>query len=406
MNKIINNNIDSIRKDYVAFVEPIVSNRLNFVIGIIGAQNKLVSHKELNKDSFSLNGILYNIGTDAYQKKELSNLFLDAKKQVTITNGEIKSVRLTKITNYKKELQSGFPKLDSYLYINKNLKLILGEKLEKLSKQFSHLKKEFEKIGKLEKSIIEAIFIYPDIFQKPKGTLYYGLKLAQALKVDICPYCNRDDIQSTFDVDGIKLTGPTIDHFLGQAEYPFLALTFYNLIPSCYDCNSQLKRAIPFDLKHFLYPYEDSYENIAAFKIFQRKSIIEKKLVDDNDLEIVIKDLIDDTKTDFLKLHGPLPKDSDLEKGNLNVFQSQSIYNQKNLKNAKILIDKHRTYPKAHVDSIFNSMLKDQGLSKEAAYLSYYEGHLNEEDFNKMPLSRFKRDLNIQLNKIYGFNHT
>lgn len=35
----------------------------------------------------------------------------------------------------------------------------------------------------------------------------------------------------------------TLDHFLPQSKYPFLSLCLYNLIPSCYSCNSKFKKA-------------------------------------------------------------------------------------------------------------------------------------------------------------------
>jgi len=35
----------------------------------------------------------------------------------------------------------------------------------------------------------------------------------------------------------------TLDHFLPQSIYPFLSLCLYNLIPSCYSCNSKFKKA-------------------------------------------------------------------------------------------------------------------------------------------------------------------
>lgn len=35
----------------------------------------------------------------------------------------------------------------------------------------------------------------------------------------------------------------TLDHFLPQSKYPFFTLCLYNLIPSCYSCNSKFKKA-------------------------------------------------------------------------------------------------------------------------------------------------------------------
>ena len=47
----------------------------------------------------------------------------------------------------------------------------------------------------------------------------------------ICPYCSEEGIEPTNN------TKKQIDHFLPKRQYPFLAMSYYNLIPSCETCN-------------------------------------------------------------------------------------------------------------------------------------------------------------------------
>jgi hypothetical protein len=54
-----------------------------------------------------------------------------------------------------------------------------------------------------------------------------------------CFYCNKDFI-TNFDADK-KVSTFQLDHFFDKATYPYLALSFYNLIPSCYVCNAKVK---------------------------------------------------------------------------------------------------------------------------------------------------------------------
>ncbi len=54
-----------------------------------------------------------------------------------------------------------------------------------------------------------------------------------------CFYCNKDFINN-FDTDK-KVSTFQLDHFFDKATYPYLALSFYNLIPSCYVCNAKVK---------------------------------------------------------------------------------------------------------------------------------------------------------------------
>lgn len=50
-------------------------------------------------------------------------------------------------------------------------------------------------------------------------------------QLSICPYCSEENIEPTDN------TKKQIDHFLPKRQYPFFALSFYNLIPSCGTCN-------------------------------------------------------------------------------------------------------------------------------------------------------------------------
>ncbi|NQY28282.1 MAG: hypothetical protein HRT69_02310 [Flavobacteriaceae bacterium] len=59
-------------------------------------------------------------------------------------------------------------------------------------------------------------------------------KFLRRLEIDTCPYCNRNYIYSLSKSSKIK---PELDHFYPKSKYPFLGLSFYNLIPSCQTCN-------------------------------------------------------------------------------------------------------------------------------------------------------------------------
>lgn len=47
--------------------------------------------------------------------------------------------------------------------------------------------------------------------------------------------------KTVFDEEGEKITRPTFDHWFAKDDHPLLALSFYNLIPSCNICNSSVK---------------------------------------------------------------------------------------------------------------------------------------------------------------------
>lgn len=103
-------------------------------------------------------------------------------------------------------------------------------------------KDELEKRSK-ERYSEESLNILSEIFE----TLYNGFtkvianEVLENLKIRTCPYCNRN---YTFIVKSSCSTGektfttrPEFDHFYNKSQHPLLALSFYNLVPSCSICN-------------------------------------------------------------------------------------------------------------------------------------------------------------------------
>jgi len=88
-----------------------------------------------------------------------------------------------------------------------------------------------------------------------------GKAWAEKIGVKICPYCNRSYI-FTLKTDGIR---PQYDHFFPKADYPYLAVSLYNLIPSCGICNLAKKDTDTYP-NRFIYPYDDEYGTEVKFK--------------------------------------------------------------------------------------------------------------------------------------------
>lgn len=81
----------------------------------------------------------------------------------------------------------------------------------------------------------------------------FGPELLRKLDVKVCPYCNRQFINM---VDGRRTIKAELDHFYPKSRYPYLALSFYNLIPSCSVCN-HAKGEDEIDI----HPYEDDFQS-------------------------------------------------------------------------------------------------------------------------------------------------
>ena len=192
---------------------------------------------------------------------------------------------------------------------------------------------------------------------------FNGLKFVDDLKLQTCPYCNRSYIQSVKKNGVIR---PEIDHFYPKSKYPYLGLSFYNLIPSCSICNGttakgerdsyEEKLISPYEIKND--DFEFNYEFIAPEKLEIK---LDKKL---------------DINDDYFKLEEFYKHHNDIV---------NELY---------IKIKKEET--KVHYDLLSNS-LKDIGFDMDDIYRFITCGYLKEEDFHKRPLSKLIKDTSEKL---------
>ena len=126
-----------------------------------------------------------------------------------------------------------------------------GEKIsdfeELLTMDFSKLKKfynsldihsaKYKKIIK-RKTNVELLNIYKEYYTKyfynidSKIKMRNNMSLIKNLGITVCPYCNRNYINSRK-----TRSGTTFDHFYDKNKYQYFALTLGNLVPCCGTCN-------------------------------------------------------------------------------------------------------------------------------------------------------------------------
>lgn len=91
-----------------------------------------------------------------------------------------------------------------------------------------------------------------------KGAKHWNAyALCQASSYRLCPYCQLSPALTVYRDRKDKTLRPTLDHFYPKHLYPYLALSLFNLVPSCYACNSSLKGASNFFKHEHLHPLED-----------------------------------------------------------------------------------------------------------------------------------------------------
>lgn len=207
-----------------------------------------------------------------------------------------------------------------YGFLRKNLELVLKGTPNQLQTEIIEKIPNYPR--KTHKRLIE-VFNY-DNFTKLKR--YGAYRLSEKLDVRTCPYCNRL-YTFTLDLKSGK-TRPEFDHFYDKATYPYLALSFYNLIPSCHICNSNFKGSKTFSVKTHINPYLEGFGNYIKFtiKLNSKRKYMPPEIVDGRGLG-----LFHGAFKDFsikLKVDNP---SSDLHfraNENIECFKLEQLYNE------------------------------------------------------------------------------
>ena len=219
--------------------------------------------------------------------------------------------------------------------------------------------------------ILSRIFtgFYENNWDNVEDYSRYDFVIKHGLKS--CPYCNRNYI-FVVNKDGNKLR-PEIDHFYPKSIYPYLAVSYFNLIPSCPTCNGfgAKEGKDTFDTYPISNPYELN-ENNFKFSI-SPESIdffnVESKKYDFNSFEI--------------ELNG--------NKANLEIFKLEELYKQHKDIVLELLIKK-AYYPKSYIEE-----LKKFDFTEDEIYRYLLCNYKKNEDLHKRPLSKLIKDISEEL---------
>lgn len=247
-----------------------------------------------------------------------------------------------------------------------------------------YLEKAMVKIGQIESIEIQKEFerVYTNFSNRK-----FGHQWAERLGVTVCPYCNRSYI---FTVEKDARNGkvrPHYDHFFPKSKYPYLAVSMYNLIPSCAVCNSGKSDKDSFkDQKvQYLNPYVEGYGTKTVLQITPKKKkdrihsyvgLAEEYTVKPESAPDVDKDAAKRIQNtwDLLKL-GPLyEKHSDYIR---NILRAKQIYTEEYLNQ---LI---KSFPGA---------FDDMDDLRNVVYFNY----LDEEKWGKRILAKLTHDLEAE----------
>ena len=228
----------------------------------------------------------------------------------------------------------------------------------------------------------------------------YAYKIANELNVNTCPYCNRNYINTVISKKGKGIIRPTFDHFFSQKHHPFLALSFFNLIPSCYYCNSSLKGSNVMKLDTHLHPYLEGFYSDVTFNVLIKD--LKPNKSDPENFSLIFKDnMIYMSPFDrYRKIFGGSRVLDNLKEGNINLFKLKDIY-QSHLDIVGELVVKCDMLNTTYANSL-KSILEPLASSNEEFYQFYFGNYFNEKNFNRRPMAKLTKDLVEQILPVFN----
>lgn len=277
---------------------------------------------------------------------------------------------LDKIGNYSKTKNNKKHQLSKSVidFIRNNKIDLIGAEpnilLEK-HKKFENLNLDSEQ---QESTKVIFKYVYEKYFQNK-----HGKDFLNHLNIDTCTYCNRN---YTLDFKNLNNSRAQLDHWFPKESFPILALSFYNLIPSCSSCNHIKGAAKEIKwleaLDNLVHPYCDRLDFTFSYEF----------------------DGFNKPKTWIKKYKQNLKTEKTIKSNKL-----REIYETQSGKELQDLYDLRMKYSKNYLDILCNKTFQGLSLSQEEAYRMIFGIEIEEENFHKRPFSKFKKDIIQELLK-------
>jgi len=324
--------------------------------------------------------------TEEYYEKIISkrfNLFEDNKiRNIWKINGknifekEIKkNKKLTQVTII--DLFNKIKKFDS-TFSSIELKDLILAKPNEITKYTNTPNTEY-------KTLIEKTFDYKGKFQTSVITDFF----TDNFNFTTCYYCNKDFI---LNFNKPKKTSTfQLDHFYDKGKYPYLALSFYNLIPSCSTCNSSKvkggKDCVKYDKEVGKFKHETckipNHENFdfdqkVKFKLFLTDSCKDLNITKKDNIDIKLKERYSNEYEKYIEVFKLNER-----------YQAHKDIVLEMIKNAEL-------YPESRLKELQDLT----GIPYQEIKKDIFKLIGDEVDLSKEPFSKLKRDMAEELGLI------
>ncbi|WP_017258885.1 HNH endonuclease family protein [Pedobacter arcticus] len=256
-----------------------------------------------------------------------------------------------------------------------NLKELITARPEKFR---SIIKKLRTRIPNILDSTSDANRVLYNLFIKSSydHESFKKLEFIERIGMDTCAYCNRT---YTFSLEKKNKIKPEIDHFMPKSKYPFLGVSYYNLIPSCQVCNGldtknqNDPRAFgvrnPYEIKHsdFIFRYELKTGNVL------------NTLTDPESITLSFSKKIN---------------------GNLKMFKLQELYDKHRDHVVELIILSKSKYVENYRKYLRQYKKKGLKFSDNEIDRMIMGNYVSEKELHKRPLAKLYHDIGKQLGLI------
>ena len=369
-----------------------------------------VSPRERHAKAYSqaMNEILSDIVKSINSADRLRNIFAWAFEQLKIDAEHIKDAvaDVQAFADYFRVIRDchkPYDYKDGKANPNEDLLIAEAERLlnvrDVVERQIGHLSVKYPDAYAFCRKLMKILFNYKEFCEggslrrnESTGEFSWGGSLTgdlagwgafaflKELNVRYCPYCNAETVYAISVQKGGKSVNirSALDHFIPHAEYPFLGISLYNLVPACYRCNSQIKEQRNACLLGCAHPYMHDLYAGYRFKVRTKD---------------VLRLGYDETNPQFkLEIKKARNCESDQAKRLMvDFFDLGGVYNELYIPEAYDIIRRIRLFTPA-----YREMMRNSGLRRVSVSRALYGCDLVQSHITKFRLSKLTIDLKRQ----------